>query len=82
MTRIPKFHIGDLVHIVKDLGSSMSHFTGDIDAIVIRWSDGRYGVFLKDHGPCWWYWEEQLTLLKRDQGELLKQWEIAHEERA
>ena len=64
------------MHIAKDLGTSMSHFTGDVDAIVIEWSDtGNYGVFLEGRGPCWWYWEEQLTLLKRDQGDLLQQWE-------
>lgn len=30
-----KFHAGDLVHVVKDLGQYMSHFPSDCDAIVV-----------------------------------------------
>lgn len=79
-----KFHKGDLVHIAKDLGSSMSHFTADVDAIVIgSYSDqygtpdsgGGYTIHIKDHGQHSWYYESQLTLIENNRIDLLGQWQ-------
>ena len=79
-----KFHKGDLVHIAKDLGPSMSHFESDIDAIVISSYNDKYGngdtksytLHLKGFGKCSWYYEHQLTLIKYNCLDLLKQWEV------
>ena len=81
-----QFHKGDLVHVAKDLGPSMAHFTADIDAIVIGSYADQYGgssahchstytLFLKGHGQSSWYDASQLTLLERDRLDLLEQWE-------
>lgn len=69
-----KFKKGDLVRVAKDLKPTMGHFTADCDAIVIEHSDGDYGLFLKDKGECWWYEEEQLTLIEKGRSDLLKKW--------
>jgi len=83
-----KFHRGDLVHVAKDLGKSMSHFTNDIDAIVIgsyaeQYGGGRnspsYTLHLKGMGHCSWYDEHQLTLLESDRADLLEKWEAEEE---
>lgn len=87
MTREQKFHNGDLVHIAKDLGPDMSHFTSDVDAIVIgSYSDqyggrscGSYTLYLKDGGQVSWYEESQLTLIESGKEDLLEKWK---EERA
>lgn len=83
-----KFHKGDLVHVVKDLGPAMSHFTSDIDAIVIGSYKDQYGgndtksytLHLKGRGQCSWYDEHQLELLETGRFDLIDQWEA--EERA
>jgi hypothetical protein len=84
-----KFHKGDLVRIAKDLGSCMSHFTADCDAIVLGSYRDQFGgsgndtksysVFLKDEGECSWYEEWQLTLIQPARLDLLKEWETAME---
>lgn len=67
-----KFKRGNLVHVAKDLGQSMSHFRNDTDAIIIGsyadlfGGDGydRYTIMFLDNGEqCAWYWEDQLTLI-------------------
>jgi hypothetical protein len=81
--KVQKFHKGDLVHVAKDLGRSMRHFTADIDAIVIGSYDDQYGggstdnytLFLKGHGRCSWYYEGQLELIEANRPDLLEQWE-------
>lgn len=40
-----KFNRGDLVHVARDLGPSMSHFTSNVDAIV----DGSYAEVCNPH---------------------------------
>lgn len=74
----PKFFPGDLVHINKDLGPTMSHFTNDSDAIVEEISecqnDYQYGLYIKNEGYTSWYYESQLTLIKRNCYELLLDW--------
>lgn len=80
-----KFHKGDLVQVAKDLGPSMSHFTGDCRAIVIGSYRDKYGggkdetqlytLFLEGRDTCSWYHEHQLTLIKRGQYDLLDTWE-------
>lgn len=78
-----KFHKGDLVHVAADLGRSMSHFTADIDAIVIGSYKDQYGgdstdsytLHLKGRGQCSWYYEGQLDLIERNRMDLLEQWE-------
>lgn len=80
--KIQMFTNGDLVHIAKDLGSSMSHFTSDADAIVMYSYNDRYGggdtksysLYIKGHGEVSWYYEHQLTLIAKDQLHLLTQW--------
>ena len=82
-----KFQKGDLVHVAKDLGSSMSHFTADIDAIVIGSYQDQFGggntkdytLHLKGHGQVSWYQESQLELLERNRGDLLANWEAEQE---
>ena len=78
-----KFHKGDLVHVVKDLGPSMSHFTSDVDAIVIGSYKDQYGgsnehsytIHLKGGGKCSWYDEHQLELIEANRIDLLDAWE-------
>jgi hypothetical protein len=80
-----KFTKGDLVHVAANLGSSMSHFDADIDAIVIGSYNDQFGgsdertpsytLFLKGRGECSWYFESQLELIEKNRADLLKQWE-------
>ena len=82
-----KFQKGDLVHVAKDLGQSMSHFTNDIDAIVIGSYNDQYGggdttsytLHLKGSGQCSWYYEDQLELIERNRCDLLDAWEAEKE---
>ena len=77
-----KFHRGDLVHVAKDLGPMMRHFTNDVDAVVIGSYRDQYGgnnirsytLHLKGHGECSWYEEGQLELLEANRADLLDQW--------
>lgn len=85
-----KFPKGALVRIAKDLGSSMSHFTADADAIVLGSYAEQYGgsdtksytLHLKGRGSSSWYYEHQLTLISLDQEALLEQWKSEEELRA
>ena len=78
-----KFKKGDHVMIAKDLGSSMSHFTNNTEAIVIYSYDDEYGggntkdygIYIKGKGQAAWYREEQLTLIEKNRIDLLKKWE-------
>ena len=78
-----KFHKGDLVHVAKNLGSHMSHFKSDVDAIVIgSYSDqfggddtSSYTLHLKGSGESSWYEEHQLALIEKNRIDLLEQWE-------
>lgn len=78
-----QFQQGDYVRVAKDLGRHMSHFTGDIDAIVIGSYADQFGgtnrdsytLHLKGQGKCSWYEGRQLTLIERGRSDLLKQWE-------
>ena len=78
-----KFKKGDYVRVAKDLGPSMGHFPADCDAIVIGSYKDQYGgsdtksytLSLKGNGEYSWYKERQLTLIKRNRLDLLKQWE-------
>jgi hypothetical protein len=80
-----KFHRGDLVHVAKDLGPSMFHFTADVDAIVIGSYQDQYGgghtkdytLYLKGSGECSWYHESQLELLETGKHGLLDEWKAA-----
>ena len=80
--QIQKFKNGDLIRIAKDLGSSMSHFTSDCDAIVIGSYADKFGgdnttsytLHVKGHGEASWYYEHQLTLIDLNRLDLLKQW--------
>ena len=77
-----KFQKGDLVHVAANLGSAMSHFTADIDGIIIGSYADQYGgsgtdsytLHLKGRGECSWYWENQLTLIEADRLDLLDKW--------
>jgi hypothetical protein len=73
-SKIKAYKKYDLVHIAKNLGSSMDHFGNDIDAIVLE-GDGSYELYLKGRGPCAWYKHNQLTLLEHNRKDLLEQWE-------
>ena len=78
-----KFQKGDLVHVSKDLGRSMAHFTADVDAIVIGSYKDQYGgsnsksytLHLKCQGQTSWYEESQLELIEANRLDLLDQWE-------
>jgi hypothetical protein len=84
-----KFNKGDLVHIAKDLGTSMRHFTADVDAIVIgsyfdQFRCGNketYTLFLKGRGEVSWYLGSQMTLLETGRYDLLEEWEAERNER-
>lgn len=77
------FRHGDLVHIAPDLGSSMSHFPSDCDAIVIASYAHQYGgsdhdsftLFLRGQGNTSWYQASQLALLEHDRHDLLASWQ-------
>lgn len=83
-----RFAMYDLVHIAKDLGSSMSHFTADVDAIVLGTyaspcggSDyNSYSLYVKDDGPTSWYYGEQLTLIQHKAQAILKEWKTKEKE--
>lgn len=83
-----QFQVGDLVHVAKDLGPSMSHFTADVDAIVIGSYADQYGgtntdsytLHLKGRGQSSWYYGKQLTLIEKNRAELLELWEKEAEE--
>ena len=85
-----KFQKGDLVQIAKDLGQNMSHFTSDCRAIVgYSYADkfggdntDSYNLNFEGGGSSSWYYESQLTLIKKDQLSLLSQWEKRKEEEA
>lgn len=76
------FHRGDLVRVAKDLGSHMSHFTSDCDAIVIGSYADQFGgtnrhdftLHLKGVGKCSWYGASQLTLVESSRMDLLAEW--------
>ena len=78
-----KFHKFDHVMIAKDLGSTMSHFIADEEAIVIGSYKDKYGgnddksyiLHIKGHGEVSWYYEHQLVLIKSGQESLLKEWD-------
>lgn len=79
-----KFFMGDLVQ-VGQMPISMSHFTGNCQAIVIYTyaeqygrsgptSDKEYSLFILkrgDRGEVSWYHEDQLTLIEPDRLDLL-----------
>jgi hypothetical protein len=87
--KMQKYHKGDLVHVVKDLGACMSHFTSDCDAIVMYTYKEQYGgdsqqeksycIHIKGKGETSWYEEHQLELIERNRLELLQQWENEEE---
>ncbi len=74
--------MGDLVRVAKNLGSSMSHFTNDCDAIVMysyadNYGGGNtesYGIYIKGKGQTAWYHEHQLTLIEPNRCDLLRIW--------
>ena len=85
-----KFQKYDLVRVAKDLGPHMPHFIADVDAIVTgsysdrfggsRTGEPTYTLYLKEGGQCSWYKENQLTLIKTNQPDLLAAWEKEKEE--
>lgn len=88
--RPQKFQSGDLIRIAKDLGSSMSHFKADCDAIVIATYAQQFGgnnvdsytLLFEDEGRVSWYHEAQLTFIKHVGQEGIKAWTDAIKERA
>jgi hypothetical protein len=74
MYKDQKFKRGDLVHIAKDLGHSMSHFDNDIDVIILgSYADlchgdasdiYKYSVLTFNSGSISWYNESQLTFIE------------------
>lgn len=71
------FRLTDMVRIVDELPSTMSHFTSGEDAIVVGRDDDedKYAIHIKHKGYSAWYHAEHLTLIKHNQGELLDKWE-------
>jgi hypothetical protein len=83
---LQKFHKGDWVRVAKDLGSTMSHFESDCEAIVIgSYADQYPGfdsenthdftIFIKGRGQVSWYGGNQLILIETGRIDLLEQWE-------
>lgn len=78
-----KFNKGDHIQVAKDLGSCMSHFQNDCEAIVMYTYNEKYGggdidsycIHIKGHGQVSWYHEGQLKLIQADRLNLLEQWE-------
>lgn len=71
------FRLTDLVRIAKKLPSTMSHFSKDVEAIVVGRDDEEdsYTLHVKGKGESAWYPAECLTLISHNNGELLDQWE-------
>lgn len=78
-----KFFFGDRVRIAKDLGSSMSHFEKDCEAIVMYSYAEQYDsssaknldqfslFILPKGGESSWYYAHQLELIEPDRLDLL-----------
>lgn len=67
-----KFKRGDVVHIAADLGQSMSHFTKDVDVVILGSYADQFGggnvkdytvLFCSNGNEVAWYEEHQLTFL-------------------
>jgi hypothetical protein len=88
--KMQKFNKGDHVMVAKDLGSTMSHFQNDCEAIVIGSYADEYGgdnvtsytLHIKGSGKCSWYKEHQLELINRNCLDLLEQWETERRKEA
>ncbi len=85
-----KFKRGDLVHIAKDLGESMSHFTADKDAVIIGSYADQFGgsniksytiMFLDTGDECSWYDEHQLTFLRNEDERFIRKIKKTRDER-
>ena len=85
-----KYHLGDLVHINPVLQIGKSHFTKDIDGIVIGSYADRFGyggtgsyqsytVHLKGRGQVSWYDDDDMTLVERNRADILQVWEAEEE---
>lgn len=82
MEKEQKFKRGNLVHIAKNLGPTMSHFDNDKDAVIIGSYADLYGgsdtksytvMFIETGNECSWYEEHQLTLVNEGGGHLFKE---------
>lgn len=82
MKKEQKFKRGNLVHIAKDLGSMMSHFDNDKDAIIVGSYADQFGgsntksytvMFTDTGGESSWYEEHQLTLIDEGGEHLFKE---------
>jgi hypothetical protein len=82
MSAEQKFFLGDRVRIAADLGSTMSHFDKDCEAIVMYSYAEQYGGSNKDldrfslfilpnGGSASWYYADQLTLIEPDRLDML-----------
>ena len=77
-----KYNHGDLVHIVKDLGSYKTHFQSDKDAIIIAsyaqqfggYDDRSYTIYIENYGETSWYEEDQLILIEKNRCDILEKW--------
>lgn len=71
------FRLTDMVRIVDELPSTMSHFTSGEDAIIVERNDDedKYALHIKHKGYSAWYHAEHLTFIKHNQSELLDKWE-------
>ena len=84
-----KFFLGDRVRIAKDLGTSMSHFEKDCEAIVMYSYAEQYDssskknldqfslYILPNRGESSWYYADQLELIEPDRLDLLPKSHIA-----
>lgn len=82
METTQKFKRGNLVRIAKNLGSMMSHFDNDKDAIIVGSYADQFGgdntksytlMFVDTGGKCSWYQEHQLTLIDEGGEHLFEQ---------
>lgn len=82
-----KFKRGDYVKVAKNLGSSMSHFKSDCEAIVCYSYKDEFGgydtqsycIHIKGYGEVSWYYEHQLELIEANRADLLEAWKAEQE---
>lgn len=83
-----KFNYGDLVKIACTLGSDMSHFPSNQEAIVIASYNDKYGgddtenytLYIKGMEEVSWYMENQIRLIKSGCFDILNKWRKEHKD--
>ena len=83
-----KYQKGDLVQVNKKLPSTMSHFTANVQAIVVGSYNDKFGggntsdytLYIEGQGETAWYHDTNFTLIEKDRLDLLAVWKKTAEE--